>query len=41
MPEEYRNNPEMPRVYARKKGRIIRKINIDGKEIVREIVFEA
>ena len=41
VPEEYRNNPEMARVYARKKGRIIRKINIDGKEIVREIVFEA
>ncbi len=41
IPEEYSNNPEMARAYARRKGKIIRKINVDGREIVKEREFEA
>ena len=41
VPEEYKNDFENARVYARRKGKIIRKITADGREIVKERDFEA
>ncbi len=38
--EEYKNNPEMVRVYAKRRGKIVRKIAADGREIVKETEFE-
>jgi hypothetical protein len=37
IPEEFKNNPEEARLNAKRKGRIIRKIDIDGKTQEKEI----
>ena len=36
IPKEYEKDPEKARIFAKRKGRIIRKIILDGKEITRE-----
>jgi len=41
VPEEYKDNPEMARIHARRMGKIIRKINVDGMETVKGKEFEA
>jgi len=37
IPDEFKNNPEQARLNAKRKGRIIRKIGIDGKTEEKEI----
>jgi len=41
VPKEYENNVELARYHAIRKGTLIRKITIDGKEEVKEKSFEA
>ncbi len=41
IPEEHKNNPEMARITSKRKGKIIRVIDIDGKQIKKEIDFTA
>jgi len=41
VPEEYKNDFSKARYCARRKGKIIRVLNIDGEKKVREINFEA
>jgi hypothetical protein len=41
IPEEYKNDFKMAREFGKRKGKIVRKINIDGKEIIKEKEFIA
>lgn len=41
VPDEYKNDFKLARIHARRKGKLIRKMNVDGKEIVKEAKFEA
>ena len=41
VPKEYQNDLEKARIFARRRGKIIRKLEIDGKTITKEINFEA
>jgi len=41
IPEEYKNDFAMARLKATRKGKIIRTLNVDGKEYTKEINFEA
>ena len=41
VPEEYKNDFEKARMYAKRKGKIIRILNIDGSEVVKEMEFVA
>lgn len=40
IPEEYKNNAELARLHGKRKGNMIRKINLDGKEEKKELDFE-
>jgi len=39
IPDQYKDNPEEARINAKRKGKIVRKINLDGKEEQMEINF--
>jgi len=41
IPKEYMNNPALARVNAKRKGKIKRIIDLDGKTFEKEIKFEA
>ena len=41
VPNEYKNDLDKARVYAKRKGKIVRKLEIDGKQVVKEKEFEA
>ncbi len=41
VPKEYQNDFEKARIYSKRKGKIIRKLYVDGKIITKEINFEA
>jgi hypothetical protein len=41
VPKEYENDPAMARKMAKRKGKIIREIDVDGKQQKSEIKFEA
>ena len=41
IPKEYENDPKMARKMAKRKGNIIREINVDGKKQTSETKFEA
>ncbi|MBS3152352.1 hypothetical protein J4230_02980 [Candidatus Woesearchaeota archaeon] len=41
VPKEYQNDFEKARIYARRKGKLVRKVEVDGKNFVKEISFEA
>jgi len=41
VPKEYQNDFEKARIYAKRKGKIIRRLDVDGKQSVKEMSFEA
>ncbi|HLC58548.1 MAG TPA: hypothetical protein VJI68_01690 [Candidatus Nanoarchaeia archaeon] len=41
VPDQYKNDFAMARIHAKRKGKIIRKLNVDGKESSKEFDFEA
>lgn len=41
IPEEYKNSFSLARIHAKRKGKLIRKILVDGKQIEKNILFEA
>ncbi|MBS3167853.1 hypothetical protein J4216_01880 [Candidatus Woesearchaeota archaeon] len=41
VPKEYQNDFALARIHAKKKGKIVRKLDLDGKEIINEFDFEA
>lgn len=40
VPNEYKNDFNKARIYSKRKGKIIRKLEIDGKQIIKEKEFE-
>jgi len=40
IPKEYENNAELARIHGKRKGKLIRKITIDEKEVEKELDFE-
>jgi len=41
VPDEYKNDPAMARLMAKRKGKLIRTITVDGNEIEKEYPMEA